>query len=92
LETFRIQKSDNKKVEDGSTAVANQGIALLPTFIVGEALQNTELRTILNDFAPPATNLRALYPRHRHLSSKVRLFVDALEERFGGRPHGELVH
>jgi len=72
-------------------AIADQGIALLPTFIVGQALQNNELQTILTEFASPATNLCALYPRHRHLSSKVRLFVDALEERFGGRPHWDLV-
>lgn len=74
-----------------TAAIANQGIVLLPTFIVGEALQNNRLQTILNDFSSPATNLCALYPRHRHLSSKVRLFVDALEERFGGRPHWDLV-
>jgi DNA-binding transcriptional LysR family regulator len=72
-------------------AIAHQGIALLPTFIVGEALQNNALQTLLNEFAPPATNLCALYPRHRHLSSKVRLFVGALEARFGGRPYWDLV-
>jgi len=64
-------------------AIASQGIALLPTFIVGHALQNSELQTVLTAYTSPATNLCALYPRHRHLSSKVRLFVDALEERFG---------
>jgi len=68
-------------------AIENQGIALLPTFIVGQALQAGELRTILTEFASPATSLCALYPRHRHLSSKVRLFVDALEERFARRSH-----
>jgi len=72
-------------------AIASQGIALLPTFIVGQALQNNELQTILTEFASPATSLCALYPRHRHLSSKVRLFVDVLEERFGDRPHWDLV-
>lgn len=72
-------------------AIADQGVVLLPTFIVGRALQNNELQTILTEFTSPATNLCALYPRHRHLSSKVRLFVDALEERFGGRPHWDLV-
>lgn len=54
---------------------------LLPTFIVGEALQDGELRTLLTDYAP----------RHRHLSAKVRLFGDLLDERFGDRPYWDLV-
>ena len=72
-------------------AVAGQGIALLPTFIVGSALQSGELRTVLPDRAPSDITLCAIYPRHRHLSAKVRLFVDLLIARFGGRPHWDLV-
>ena len=74
-----------------SAAVRGQGIALLPTFIVGEELQDGTLRSILTEFAPPDLVVSALYPRHRHLSAKVRLFVELLEERFGGRPHWDLV-
>lgn len=72
-------------------AINNQGIALLPTFIVGEALQEGQLRTVLTAYAPPDITLCALYPRHRHLSVKTRLFVDLLEERFGSRPYWDLV-
>jgi DNA-binding transcriptional LysR family regulator len=71
--------------------VQHQGIALLPTFIVGEALQDGALRTLLTDYAPPPIALCALYPRNRHLFAKVRLFVDLLKERFGGRPYWDLV-
>ncbi|MGD9339921.1 MAG: LysR family transcriptional regulator [Chromatiales bacterium] len=74
-----------------SAAVRSQGIALLPTFIVGEALQNGTLRSILADYTPTDLVVSALYPRHRHLSAKVRLFVELLEERFGGRPYWDLV-
>ncbi len=74
-----------------SAALNNQGIALLPTFIVGEALQNGTLRTILPDYRPSDLMLAAMYPRHRHLSAKVRLFIDMLDERFGGRPYWDLV-
>jgi DNA-binding transcriptional LysR family regulator len=72
-------------------AVAGQGIALLPTFIVGDALQSGRLRTILPDFSPPSIALCAVYPRHRHLSAKVRFFVEMLEQRFGDRPYWDLV-
>ncbi len=72
-------------------AVNHQGIVLLPTFIVGESLQSGELRTILTDYKPPEITLCALCPRHRHLSAKVRLFVDLVEARFGGCPYWDLI-
>jgi DNA-binding transcriptional LysR family regulator len=72
-------------------AVRGQGIALLPTFIVGDSLQAGELRTVLTDYAPPEIALCALYPRHRHLSAKVKMFVEMLGGRFGGRPYWDLV-
>lgn len=72
-------------------AVKDQGIALLPTFIVGDALQQGQLRTVLTNYQPPAINVYALYPRHRHLSAKVRIFVELLTERFGDRPYWDLV-
>jgi DNA-binding transcriptional LysR family regulator len=74
-----------------AAAIADQGIALLPTFIVGSALQEGSLRTLLNDYRPRATRLFALYPRHRHLSAKVRLFIDMLEELIGSRPRWDFV-
>ena len=64
---------------------------MLPTFIVGEELQDGLLRTVLTRYPPSRLTLLALYPRNRHLSAKVRLFIDLLEERFGGRPHWDLV-
>lgn len=74
-----------------AAAIGSQGISLLPTFIVGDALQEGELRTVLHDYQPPKASLCAIYPRHRHLSTKVQLFVDLLLARFGGRPYWDLV-
>ncbi len=72
-------------------AARGQGIALLPTFIVGDALQEGTLRSILTHYTPTELVVSALYPRHRHLSAKVRLFLELLEQRFGGRPYWDLV-
>ncbi|MEM1245934.1 MAG: LysR family transcriptional regulator [Acidobacteriota bacterium] len=66
-------------------AIRDQGIALLPTFIVEDALEKGSLTRILVAYSPPPITLRALYPHHRHLSAKVRLFVDQLEENFRRR-------
>jgi len=67
-------------------ALRDQGLILLPTFIVGDELQRGQLSTVLNDYCPADLALCAVYPRHRHLSAKVRLFVEFLIERFGERP------
>jgi len=72
-------------------AVRGRGIALLPTFIAGADLQEGTLRSILTEFHAPEIALYAIYPQTRHLSVKVRVFIDFLVERFGGRPYWDLV-
>jgi DNA-binding transcriptional LysR family regulator len=72
-------------------AVKGRGIVMLPTFIVGADLQEGSLRSILTDYAAPEISVYAIYPQTRHLSVKVRLFIDFLIERFGGRPYWDLV-
>ncbi len=74
-----------------AAACRGRGIALLPTFIVGRSLQAGELRSLMPDYQPADLTLCALYPRHRHLSSKVRLFVDCLVDTIGERPYWDLV-
>ena len=64
-------------------AVKGRGVALLPEFIAPEALQTGRLVPILTEFWAPALTLYAVYPPTRHLSVKVRLFIDFLVERFG---------
>ncbi len=64
-------------------AIRGQGIALIPRFIAAEALASGELTAILPDYAAPSLALYAIYPPTRHLSVKVRLFIDFLVERFG---------
>lgn len=64
-------------------ALRNQGIALLPDFIVGEEIRNGNLQTVLDDYRPVDIALCAIYPRNRHQSTKTRLFVETLIEAFG---------
>jgi DNA-binding transcriptional LysR family regulator len=69
-----------------TTAIAGGGIVLLPTFIVGEDLRAGRLVRLLPNHPPPEQGLHALYPPGRHLSAKVRSFVDFLVDRFSGEP------
>jgi DNA-binding transcriptional LysR family regulator len=68
-------------------AVAGRGLALLPTFIAGVELRTGKLKAVLGHYRAPELNVYALYPPTRHLSVKVRFFIDFLVERFGGKPH-----
>jgi DNA-binding transcriptional LysR family regulator len=36
------------------------------------------------------TNIYAVFPHSRHLSAKVRAFIDFLRQRFGDRPYWEV--
>jgi DNA-binding transcriptional LysR family regulator len=67
-------------------AVKGRGVALLPTFIAGDALHDGRLTSVLSDWKAPALTLYAIYPPTRHLSVKVRLLIDFLVGRFSGDP------
>jgi DNA-binding transcriptional LysR family regulator len=64
-------------------AIQGLGIALLPEFIVGPALQQEQLQRVLPDYQPTELSIDLLYPVNRHLSIKIRLLVDFLRQRFG---------
>ncbi len=72
-------------------AISGLGIALLPTFIAGPALQNGSLVRVLADYAPPTIHLMLLYPVNRHLSPKIKRLLTFLYERFGDRPVWDMI-
>ncbi len=68
-------------------AIAGVGIVLSPTFLCGDALSSGALRAFLSDCMIAEASVNAVYPQNRHLSPKVRVFVDFLVQRFGQRPY-----
>ena len=62
-------------------AVKGRGIAVLPVFLAEKELKSGALVTVLDDYKAPQLTLYAIYPPTRHLSVKVRLFIDFLVER-----------
>ena len=71
----------------GEAAIEGLGIAMQPTFIAGEANSRGELVPILTDYQWPVTPAWAAYPPTRHLSFRVRQFIDFLAEYFAGTPY-----
>ena len=70
-----------------AAAIAGQGIARLPTFMTYQELKNGTLQRVLTDYTLPTFNAYALYPQTRHLSGRVRAFIDFLTEKFKDEPY-----
>jgi DNA-binding transcriptional LysR family regulator len=58
------------------------GIVFEPAFIVGPEVRAGRLVPLLQDFEPAPIPIYAVYPSRKHLSAKVRLFVDFLVDTF----------
>jgi len=63
-------------------AVEGMGINLEPDFIVAPDIRAGRLVRLLGEFTAPAAGIHAVYPSRRHLSAKVRAFVDFLVAHF----------
>jgi DNA-binding transcriptional LysR family regulator len=69
-----------------AVASAGQGIALLPAFRCVEDLRARRLERVLPDWNAPATPVHVVYPSTRHLSPKVKTFVEHLQQRMTPPP------
>ncbi len=74
-----------------SACMAGRGIALLPAFIVSDALASGDLVPILEGFEPAPVALHAVYPPDKYRLAKTRTFVEFLTQRFQKRPPGGAV-
>ena len=61
-----------------ASALAGQGVIMQPTFIVADALRQGRLERLLPGWRLADLGVYAVYPSTRHLSPKVRSFVDFL--------------
>lgn len=68
-------------------AIAGLGMIKVPNFIIYKSLANRELVPLLAPYRPPSFNAYAVYPQTRHLSYRVRSFVDFLAARFEDHPY-----
>jgi len=65
-----------------ASAAAGLGIVMEPDFIVGPLLADGRLVALLPEYQGPRGDIWAVYPSRRHLSAKVRLFVEHLARHF----------
>lgn len=69
-----------------AAAIQGLGIVMQPTFIAGAAISSGDLVPILTDYEWPVSRAYAVYPPTRHLSYRVREFIDFLAGHFAGLP------
>ena len=70
-------------------ALSGLGLVLLPTYMVGQDIRKNRLQAVLTNYVPAPLEIHAVYPHRKHLSAKVRTFVDFLHERFHPKPYWE---
>ncbi|AKU95701.1 Transcriptional regulator, LysR family [Labilithrix luteola] len=67
-------------------AAAGLGIALLPAFQCVEELRDGRLARVLPDWNAPSVQVHVVYPSTRHVSPKVKTFVEHLLARMSPPP------
>ncbi len=91
IKKLRVKGNVRSNVGDALRIAAIQGCGLvqLPTYMTGLDIKSRRLSALLQDFEPAARPVHAIYPHRRHLSAKVRTFVEFLYERYQPEPYWE---
>lgn len=69
-----------------SAGVAGLGVVQLPAFLLNSMYATGQLEPLLEGWSSDPLPVHAVYPHNRHLSGKVRVFVDWIIELFGKHP------
>lgn len=76
----------NNSLAIRAAVLAGLGIARMPTFIVGEDIKAGRLHTLFDDYQVLELSIFLIYPQRRHISPKVRAFIDFMTPRFKDPP------
>ena len=80
VESMRLDRSGVVAAIDGDGR--RPGVVQTFTFMAQPHIASGELKVVLADWAQPQHPLYVVYPPNRHLSAKVRVFVDWVAELF----------
>ena len=65
-----------------ASAISGLGLIQCPHYRMETQIAQGLVQEILTDTPPPSMPVSVLYPHNRHMSPRVRVFVDWLEEVF----------
>ncbi len=69
-----------------TATLSGMGVAQMAAFAICPYLQSGELELLLEDWTIDPLPLHVVYPQNRHLSAKVRVFVEWISELFADLP------
>lgn len=64
-----------------AAAAAGLGLALLPAYLCLDDIRAKRLERVLRDWEAPPVPIHVVYPSARHISPKVKTFVEHLQQR-----------
>ncbi len=65
-----------------SIVLAGHGIGFLPSFVIGNDIKEGRLAHLLPHIQCESLDVFAIYPHRKHLSTKIRLFIDTAVDYF----------
>jgi DNA-binding transcriptional LysR family regulator len=74
-----------------AAGLASQGVMQAAHFLVREFLQAGTLQQVLPEWTTPSVPLHVVYPPNRHMSNKLRVFVDWIAGLFASAQFGPIV-
>lgn len=66
--------------------LSGMGVAQMPSFVVQPLVEAGQLELLLDDWCVDPVPLHVVYPQNRHLSAKVRAFVEWIAELCADHP------
>jgi DNA-binding transcriptional LysR family regulator len=87
---IRVKVTGSFRANNGDAirqaVLADLGVAVGPEWIVHDDIAAGTLRPILPDFAPTPLEVNAVFTSARHVSTKVRAFIEFLQAEFPNYP------
>ncbi|MHA7881909.1 LysR family transcriptional regulator [Nitratireductor rhodophyticola] len=80
----RLRLGNTEAMRDA--ALAGLGLVQLSAFLVGEDIRQGRLIAVMTEFTREEPPICAVYPTRRHLSPKVRMFIEEIRQRWRSGP------
>ena len=81
-----VAPKGNMSFSDGAAlcdaVCAGYGLAQIQSYFVDDTVKAGQLEPVLEKFRPKIDPISLVYPQNRHLSPKVRAFIDFMVARF----------
>ncbi len=88
----RVAVSGNLRANNGETliqaAVQGTGIIRVPDFLAADAVDDGRLERVLSAYGTDNPGIYIVYPYTRHVSARLRAFIDYLSNAFRGNGTG----